>query len=213
MLANPGERPTGGARLAMLGEVVRAVFKKPGVSRLAKEGFGKASVYDRFLYVTDGGHYDNLGLIEALRRKPERIFVLDASNDKEDTFRTLGRAIATARMDLDCEVEMDPRGMQRIAKKKRSGAAWCRGTYRYTDCSAHGTIFLAKAILLDDLSWDIEAYAADNIEFPRTSTSNQLYSEFDFEAYRALGASAVSKLLASEDFRGAPATAVPAADR
>lgn len=191
-------RPTTGARRALVGELIRAVFKKPGITRLAKEGFGKASVYDRFLYVTDGGHYDNLGLIEALRRKPKVIYVLDASNDKEDTFRTLGRAIATARMDLDCEVEMDPRGMQRIAKKKRSGAAWCRGTYRYSDGTT-GTIFLAKALLLDGLSWDIEAYSADNLDFPRTSTGNQLYSEFDFEAYRQLGMTAVRKLLASDE--------------
>ncbi|WP_147381363.1 patatin-like phospholipase family protein [Nocardioides immobilis] len=186
--------------MAVAGELVRAVFKKPGVSRLAKEAFGKASVYDRFLYVTDGGHYDNLGLIEALRRKPDRIFVLDASNDKEDTFRTLGRAIATARMDLDCEVEMDPRGMRRLSET-RSGAAWCRGRYEFADRSGEGTIYLAKAILLNDLSWDIEAYSADNLDFPRTSTGNQLYSEFDFEAYRALGTTAVRKLLASDDYR------------
>lgn len=198
-LEDPDLRSTRGAGLAKAGEGVRAFFKKPGVTRLVKEGFGKASVYDRFLYVTDGGHYDNLGLIEALRRKPDRIYVLDASNDKEDTFRTLGRAIATARMDLDCEVAMDPRGMKRLADMKRSGAAWCRGSYEYADGTAKGTIFLAKAILLDDLSWDVEAYAADNLDFPRTSTGNQLYSEFDFEAYRQLGGTAVRKLLASRE--------------
>jgi hypothetical protein len=193
-------RPTGGVAFALACELVRAFFKKPGVTRLAKEGFGKASVYDRFLYVTDGGHYDNLGLIEALRRRPGTIYVLDASNDAEDTFRTLGRAIATARMDLDCEVHMDPRGMRRLTQT-RSGAAWCTGSYRYAD-GAEGTIFLAKAILLEDLTWDVEAYAADNLDFPRTSTGNQLYSEFDFEAYRQLGLTAVGKLLASRDHAG-----------
>jgi hypothetical protein len=190
--------------LALIGEVVRNIFKKPGFGRLAKEGFGKASVYDRFLYVTDGGHYDNLGLIEALRRKPDRIYVLDASNDAEDTFRTLGRAIATARIDLDCEVTMDPRGMRRLAET-RSGAAWCIGSYKFQPTQpgtpgATGKIFLAKAILLDDLTWDIETYSSDNQDFPRTSTSNQLYSEFDFEAYRALGNTAVSRLLGSPDY-------------
>ena len=33
-----------------------------------KEMFGFTSMNDRFLYVTDGGHYDNLGLTELLRR-------------------------------------------------------------------------------------------------------------------------------------------------
>ena len=44
--------------------------------------------------VTDGGHYDNLGLVEALQRAPAlgvtHILVLDASGDKADTWFTLG---------------------------------------------------------------------------------------------------------------------------
>jgi hypothetical protein len=184
-------------------EIVRSIFKKPGLSRLLKEAIGRASVYDRFLYITDGGHYDNLGLIEALRRRPRDIYVLDASNDREDTFRTLGRAIATARMDLDCEISIDPSGMRRL-KELRSGTAWCKGTYAFADGAPgqrkEGTIFFVKAILTEKVGWDVETYAADNLDFPRTSTNNQLYSEFDFEAYRALGSHAVSTMLESYDY-------------
>jgi hypothetical protein len=184
---------------------VRTIFKKPGMFSLIREAFGQASVFDRFLYVTDGGHYDNLGLIEALRRRPKEIYVLDASNDPEDTFRALGRAIATARMDLDCELVMDPRGMRRLAQT-RSGSAWCVGKYTYTtggEIQGEGTVYLAKAILLEGLPWDIETYAFENREFPRTSTGNQLYSEFDFEAYRQLGSNAVRALLKSKEERAA----------
>jgi hypothetical protein len=169
------------------------------MNRLIKEAVGKASVYDRFLYVTDGGHYDNLGLIEALRRKPKEIYVLDASNDAEDTFRTLGRAIATARMDLDCDLVMDPRGMRRLAQT-RSPSAWCVGDFTFSSTGETGRVYLAKAIMLDALPWDIETYASDNREFPRTSTAKQLYSEFDFEAYRELGSSTVRRLLQSEEY-------------
>jgi hypothetical protein len=176
-------------------EGVRIIFKKPGLTRLAKEAVGKASIYDRFLYVTDGGHYDNLGLIEALRRRPARIYLLDASNDKEDTFRTLGRAIATARMDLDCDVKLDPRGMRRSAASPAT-AAWSIGSYKYAS-GEEGQILLCKAIMLGDLTWDIQTYADDNTDFPRTSTNNQLYSEFDFEAYRALGHAATTELIMS----------------
>lgn len=181
---------------------VIGVFQKPGMFSLIREAFGQASVFDRFLYVTDGGHYDNLGLIEALRRRPKEIYVLDASNDPEDTFRALGRAIATARMDLDCELVMDPRGMRRLAKT-RSGSAWCVGTYAYKggELTPDGKVYLAKAILLEGLPWDIETYAFENKQFPRTSTGNQLYSEFDFEAYRQLGSNAVRALLKSEDYK------------
>ena len=180
-------------------EGVRTVFKKPGITRLAKEALGKASIYDRFLYVTDGGHYDNLGLIEALRRHPKRIFILDASNDKENTFRSLGRAIATARMDLDCEVDLDPRGMRSIGDAPAK-AAGCIGTYKYAT-GEHGEIVLCKAIMLGDLPWDIETYAKENAEFPRTSTNNQLYNEFDFEAYRALGHATMTAMIEEAEDR------------
>ncbi|MDT5178673.1 MAG: hypothetical protein QOJ95_2871 [Mycobacterium sp.] len=172
---------------------IRGVFKKPGIFSLIQEAFGNASVYDRFLYVTDGGHYDNLGLIEALRRKSREIYVLDASNDPEDTFRALGQAMATAQMDLGCDVTIDLRVMRR-RNKEQSRAAWCSGTCRYDDGTT-GVIHVVKAILTKDAPWDIEGYATGHSDFPRTSTGRQLYSEFDFEAYRALGEHAVKRLL------------------
>jgi excisionase family DNA binding protein len=177
---------------------VRGIFDKPGMFSLIKEAIGRASIYDRFLYITDGGHYDKLGLIEALRRKPTKIYVLDASNDPEDTFRALGRAIATARMDLDCDLVMDPRGMRRLAQT-RSGAAWCVGTYSYPR-GRSGKVYLAKAVLPEGIPWDIETYALENKDFPSTSTGKHLYNEFDFEAYRELGSSAVRALLNSEEY-------------
>jgi len=181
---------------------LRDIVQKPGLTRLVKEAVGKASVYDRFLYVTDGGHYDNLGLVEALRRRPDYVIVLDASNDPEDSFRTLGKAIATARMDLDCEVNLDPRDMKKVGTSSPN-AAWCRGTYRFADGGRSGDILLVKAIMLGNLSWDIDSYAGQYPDFPRTSTTNQLYSEFDFEAYRALGCEAVNQMLASREYRRA----------
>lgn len=195
------EQRPGGRRFWQAVELLRNIVKKPGLSRLGREAVGRTSVYDRFLYVTDGGHYDNLGLIEALRRRPREVFVLDASNDPEDSFRTLGKAVATARMDLDCEVDLDPKGMRRLADK-RAPAAWCTGSYRFPN-GDRGNIYLVKAIMLDGPTWDVETYAADNPEFPRTGTGNQLYSEFDFEAYRALGQYAAARLLASEDYHDA----------
>jgi hypothetical protein len=62
-------------------EAVRSVLNQPGSWRLFKEGIGKTSLTERRLYITDGGHYDNLGLVEALRAPADEIYVLDASND------------------------------------------------------------------------------------------------------------------------------------
>lgn len=183
-------------------EAVRDMWTKPNPFLVAREAFGRTSVLDRFLYVTDGGHYDNLGLVEALRRQPSTVLVLDASNDDEDSFATLGEAIATARMDLGCEVDIDPRTMRRV-KEGRASSGWVHGrvTYRAVgdQAPATGNLWVAKAVMLDGLSWDLETYAGDHADFPRTSTGNQFYGEFDLEAYRALGTAVVNDLLATAD--------------
>lgn len=162
-----------------------SVADKPGAFRLFKEAVGRTSLYDRRLYVTDGGHYDNLGLVEALRRRPARVIVIDASNDAEDTFAALGSAIATARMDLGVHVDLDPRRLRR-ADEPRVDRGWVRGRAWYPDGTS-AEILLVKAVLAGRLPWDVEAYAAAHADFPRRTTGDQLYGEFDFEAYRALG--------------------------
>ena len=173
-------------RLHCYYERARNVASKPGPYRLLKEAVGQTSIYDRRLYITDGGHYDNLGLLEALRRRPKEIIVLDASADAEDTFEALGSAIATARMDLNCEITFDPRRMKRVSKDARSVMAWGKGTYAFPG-GVTGDIWLAKVVMTDGLPWDVESYSVQNPTFPRTSTGNQLYGEFDLEAYRVLG--------------------------
>lgn len=186
-----------------------STLAKPGPGRLLAEAFGRTSVYDRRLYITDGGHYDNLGLVEALRRRPREVIVLDASSDPEDTFRALGHAIATARMDLGCEIDFDPTSMCRVAEA-RSAAAWGNGSYRFDD-GATGVIRLAKVIMVNGLPWDVEAYSGQHPQFPRTSTGDQLYDEFDLEAYRVLGREVTKQLLANPPQPPAPPAAAATA--
>lgn len=178
----------GGRALAVLASTwahLVSLVDKPGPYRIFKEAFGRTSLYDRRLYVTDGGHYDELGLVEALRRRPEQVIVVDASNDRVDAFTRIGFAIATARMDLGVEVELDL-GPMRHGDDDRAHRAWASGTATYPDGTT-ARVFVLKALLVPELPWDVEAYAARNADFPRRSTGDQLYGEFDFEAYRALG--------------------------
>src|SRR5207244_154531 len=83
----------------------------PGLSYLLlHEMFGLTHARDRFAYVTDGGHYDNLGLVELLRkdRQCDLVWCIDASGDQIDTFSTLGGALAMAETELHVSVQMDP---------------------------------------------------------------------------------------------------------
>jgi hypothetical protein len=189
------------ARVADQWAHLASVADKPGAYRLFKEAVGRTSLYDRRLYVTDGGHYDNLGLVEALRRRPRRIVVIDASLDPEDSFATVGSAIATARMDLGVNVSFDPRQVQRH-DGDRVERGWVRGLARYPD-GGEAEILLVKAMLAGHLSWDVEAYALRHGDFPLRSTGDQIYGEFDFEAYRALGYTLTKDMCAHARPRGA----------
>jgi hypothetical protein len=201
--AERAARPEAGAASGLLAKAAAtwaqlvSVADKPGVYRLFKEAVGRTSLYDNRLYVTDGGHYDNLGLVEALRRRPRRVIVLDASSDVEDTFETIGSAIAMARMDLGVEVELDPRRLRRM-DGPRIDRGWVTGRARHPDGSETEILFV-KALLAGQLSWDLESYAAAHLDFPRRTTGDQLYGEFDFEAYRALGYATTQALFAHLD--------------
>lgn len=182
-------------RWAFAVEGVRSVLNQPGAYRLFKEGVGRTSLTERRLYITDGGHYDNLGLVEALRRRADVIYVLDASNDSENSFRALGEAIATARIDLDCEVSIDPSPMITDGEH-RAGSAWQTGKIVYADGNT-ARLHFVKAVRTTTMSLDNQVYGRIHADFPRTSTGDQFYGELDFEAYRQLGAEATRGLVAS----------------
>ncbi len=81
-------------------------WRPPRPSYLLRELFGRNRVDGRYLYVTDGGHYENLGLVELLRRGCTEIYCFDASGG--ESFSELGDAVALARSELGVEVVIDP---------------------------------------------------------------------------------------------------------
>jgi hypothetical protein len=189
-----------------------SIGSKPGPYRLLREAFGRPSLYDRRLYVTDGGHYDNLGLLESLRRRPERIYVIDASNDAPGSFGALAEAIATARMDLGAEIEIDVSPLRPV-EHGRPAQAWTVGRATYDDAAVVTDIVYLKAQLVPELTWDVEHYARENKDFPRRSTGDQFYDEWDFEAYRELGSTLADRMLDEVLPAGGPPPAAAPADR
>ena len=86
---------------------------QPTLGLLWAEAVGHTSYRATWVNVTDGGHYDNLGLVEALRRGAENVVALDASGDNPHTWFTLGGAIALARADAEVDITIDPSMMIR----------------------------------------------------------------------------------------------------
>lgn len=71
-----------------------------------REITGSYSPDARFVYVTDGGHYENLGLVELLRRRCSLIYCVDASGDRSLAY-TLAQAAALAYEELGVMFSVD----------------------------------------------------------------------------------------------------------
>jgi hypothetical protein len=164
-------------------------FGRPRPLYLFKEMLGLNRIGARYLYVTDGGHYENLGLVELLRRGCRQIYCFDASGG--EGYETLGDAIALARSELDVEIgEME---LKPLIPDQQTGQAAQMAThvdFRYPS-DPLGTkpcrIVYAHNVLTGDSPWDAQAYHKRNPSFPHNSTLDQLYTDQKFEGYRVLG--------------------------
>jgi hypothetical protein len=187
---------------------------RPTVWYLLKELLGWNSINDKFLYVTDGGHYENLGLLELLRRGCTQIYCLDASNG--EPLGALGDAIALARSELGVEITFEPAELDALRADPRtrlSRSACATGMLRYTRCTPEvtGTIVYAPTVMTANLPWDVLAFPREDPKFPHTSTANQLFTDQRFEAYRMLGYEAGERAVEAMD-ASAPAQGAPVAE-
>jgi len=114
---------------------------QPTLGMLWAEAAGHTSYRATWINVTDGGHYDNLGLVEALQRGADNVVVFDASGDHPDTWSTLGGAMALARTDARVEINLNPTSMARRngkSLKLRPGQVlrpWAHGTFTRLDAA------------------------------------------------------------------------------
>ena len=81
-----------------------------GAGYFYRELFGINRKQARLVQVTDGGHYENLGLVEALRRRCRLIYVIDGGGDTPPLLSGLSDAIRLARFELGVEIVLDERG-------------------------------------------------------------------------------------------------------
>ncbi len=168
-------------------------FPPPGVKHLLNEAFLRDLPGSRFLYVTDGGHYDNLGLVELLERRCAWIWCIDASGDNIDSFDTLGQALALA-SELGVHIDIKPEAMApRSATPRLVRQPFCTGKIRYPDRNWDGVLVVVKAGVPATAPWSVLAYHAANPNFPCDPTTNQLYDASRFDAYVALGNYAMSE--------------------
>lgn len=193
--------PRGVPQCEQDGGVTRGWRWRPKFPWLIREMRGLNRLNARFLYVTDGGHYDNLGLVELLRRGCTRIYCFDAAGDQIDTFHTLGEAVALARTDLGVEIDIDPEQMEPDPAQPgyvKTDHVCGTFTYRGKRCTKYPIVF-AKAGVTESAPWDVKAYREKDEKFPTHSTFQQLYTDEKFEAYRALGRHTAERVVVSSE--------------
>lgn len=201
-LGNPGPRGDKTYHRMAPRLTVRSIFA---------ELFGLTNDRSPYVYLSDGGHFDNLGLYEMVLRRNRFIVVSDASGDPMCSFEDLGNAVRKIRIDLGIPIEF-PRELAiypRTREDKRdTGRYWAIGRIRYSVVDRKGPesehnkdedfdgilVYIKPAFYGLKEPRDVYNYAKVNIAFPHESTTDQFFSESQFESYRALGAYIVDQV-------------------
>ena len=203
------------AFLAVLGQprVGWRTPRLPNARRLPyqlREIIGAYPAEGRMLLCTDGGHWENLGLVELLRHRCRTVYCIDASGDAPPFATTLAEAITLAYEELGVRITLrdpahlvpgsaaplsPPEVLERLnARLSRSAVAVADIKYPEPfavtpgePLSRTGTLIVAKALLTPDMPYELLTYALKETAFPRQSTGDQFFDHAQFDAYRALG--------------------------
>ncbi len=163
---------------------------------LIAEALGMTNDTSRWIELTDGGHFENLGLYEMVMRRCKRIVVVDAGADPEFQFEDLGNAIRKIFIDLGVPIRFpDEMKMKAGMQTANSYCAVAKIDYGCVDSAPpglkpsdlEGYLVYLKAGLTGQEPVDILQYAMTHKTFPHETTANQFFNEAQFESYRHLG--------------------------
>ena len=162
------------------------------------------------IYLTDGGHIENLGLYELLKRGCQLIIVVDAEADPNMSSASLLKVERFARIDLGVRIVVPWEEIARSALKanddiegracpRRHGPHAALGRIIYAN-GAEGLLLYFKSSITGDEKDYILDYKLRNPSFPHETTGDQFFSEEQFEMYRALGYHMVQGFFHDDDF-------------
>jgi hypothetical protein len=170
---------------------------------LIYEALGRTDDKYKWIELTDGGHFENLGLYEMVMRRCRYIIVIDADADSDFEFEDLGNAIRKIEIDFGIPIRFPqyPNGFPMKYGVDASNGYCVVGDIHYecvdTDvrscCTSEqqgismGTLLYIKPCLNGSEPLGVKAYANSHPKFPHESTVNQFFNESQFESYRNLG--------------------------
>lgn len=151
----------------------------------------------RFVEVSDGGNFENLGIYELIRRRVCLILVVDGEADPTLAFPALVSAINRVKEDFGATIRLSNlQGPDQLLPSAAltgypEGAKFAKSPFMIGDItyedSTKGVLIYIKATLIKELDFTTYGYRAGSADFPHEGTEDQFFSEAQFEAYRNLG--------------------------
>jgi hypothetical protein len=209
-------------------------FTPVRLGHLMNEILGFYAPEDDHVFVADGGHVENLGLIELLRRSVTTIVCVDASRDQPGSFSTLKSAIALTDTEL---AKFETAGELVVRNERRLHFDLTEiddqpdppetSVYRIPFCPfgdrcdrpisfeghikkpGHGQIYYAKLQRSLDQPLNLRLFAHTDPGFPNYSTGNQLLDDQEFIALLFAGQHAGRQVLARMKHDGVLSTWPP----
>jgi hypothetical protein len=177
-------------------------YPRFGVRPIIAEAFGLTDDTNPYVYLSDGGHFENLGLYEMVLRRCHYIVVSDAGQDPLCSFADLGEAVRKIRIDLGIPIEFtDPISIfarSDLSEQNLRGRVCALGKIKYSAVDGagieDGELVYIKPACYGEEPRDIYEYFKNHEKFPHEPTSDQFFSESQFESYRMLGIHSMDKV-------------------
>jgi hypothetical protein len=148
-------------------------------AELAKRNCASSISSDKaYVNVSDGGHFENLGIYELVRRRCRYIVACDGEQDGGLKFEGLAGAIRKCRTDFGVGIDIDT---DRIRLKNGFSQAHCVvGRIKYPHDDRPAYLLCLKSSLTGNEDTDVLQYRSTHPEFPHQSTADQWFDESQF---------------------------------
>lgn len=178
-------KPGFGSALDVAYALTQMFWNRVGPLYLVAELLGFVNENAPFVNVSDGGHIENLGAYELLRRRCKYIIICDAEQDGDMSFGGLATFVRYALVDKGIKIDID---IEKLKKDKKglSKGHIATGTIDYGNGET-GQLLYIKSSVVGDENVYIYSYRKKHRVFPHQSTSDQFFDETQFECYRSLG--------------------------
>lgn len=157
----------------------------PGPLYLFREMFGWVDERSWYLNVSDGGHIENLAVYELLRRRCKFIIAIDGECDPDHEFPSLMKLQQFAWIDFGTQIDLDV-DLLRLTSRQFSEVHFSMGRILYPEGAVGFLLYVKLSVSGNEADYVLD-YHSRNPLFPHQPTTDQLFDESQFEAYRALG--------------------------